>query len=58
LLTSTNLSSLWLFFSFSQVRHARAVTSEIRRVAAMDEDELFTTAKHMQAPLELVKVDA
>jgi pyridoxal 5'-phosphate synthase pdxS subunit len=57
LLTSTNLPPLWLYF-FHQVRHARAVTSEIRRVAAMDEDELFTTAKHMQAPLELVKVDA
>jgi pyridoxal 5'-phosphate synthase pdxS subunit len=37
------------------VRHARAVYSEIRRLKAMDEDELFTYAKTIQAPYELVK---
>jgi pyridoxal 5'-phosphate synthase pdxS subunit len=37
------------------VRHARAVNSEIRRLTAMDEDELFTYAKNIQAPYALVK---
>lgn len=37
------------------VRHARAVQSGIRKIAAMDEDELFVAAKEMQAPYELVK---
>lgn len=37
------------------VRHARAVTREIRRIQSMDEDELNTYAKDIQAPLELVK---
>src|SRR5215203_4318625 len=37
------------------VRHARTVFDEIRRLKAMDEDELFTAAKSLQAPYELVK---
>jgi len=37
------------------VRHARAVYSEIRRLQSMDEDELFTYAKNIQAPYELVR---
>jgi pyridoxal 5'-phosphate synthase pdxS subunit len=37
------------------VRHARAVYSEIRRLQSMNEDELFTYAKKIQAPYELVK---
>lgn len=37
------------------VRHARAVFSEIRRLKTMDEDELFTYAKNIQAPFELVR---
>jgi pyridoxal 5'-phosphate synthase pdxS subunit len=36
------------------VRHARAVNSEIRRLTSMDEDELFTYAKNIQAPYALV----
>ena len=40
------------------VRHARAVNSEIRRLTAMDEDELFAYAKNIQAPYELVKETA
>jgi pyridoxal 5'-phosphate synthase pdxS subunit len=36
-------------------RHMRAITSEIRRLATMDEAELFTAAKQHQAPLELVR---
>jgi pyridoxal 5'-phosphate synthase pdxS subunit len=36
------------------VRHARTVQGEIRRLTAMDEDELFTYAKTIQAPYELV----
>jgi len=37
------------------VRHARTVLGEIRRIQNMDEDELFTYAKNIQAPYELVK---
>ena len=37
------------------VRHFRAVQSEIRRMRMMDEDELFTYAKNIQAPYEIVK---
>ncbi len=37
------------------VRHARTVFGEIRRLGAMNEDELFTAAKNLQAPYELVK---
>jgi len=36
------------------VRHARAVNGEIRRLTSMDEDELFTYAKNIQAPYDLV----
>lgn len=36
------------------VRHARAVHREIRRIENMDEDELFTFAKEIQAPYDLV----
>jgi pyridoxal 5'-phosphate synthase pdxS subunit len=36
------------------VRHARQVTSEIRRLTSMDEDELFTYAKEISAPYALV----
>jgi pyridoxal 5'-phosphate synthase pdxS subunit len=37
------------------VRHARTVYGEIRRLQAMDEDELFTAAKNLQAPYDLVR---
>jgi len=37
------------------VRHARAVQRDIKRLQSMDPDELFTAAKDMQAPYELVK---
>ncbi len=37
------------------VRHARTVYSEIRRLQNMNEDELFTAAKNLQAPYELVR---
>ncbi|MCL4256489.1 MAG: pyridoxal 5'-phosphate synthase lyase subunit PdxS [Anaerolineae bacterium] len=37
------------------VRHARTVIGEIRRLTSMDEDELFTYAKNIQAPYDLVK---
>jgi pyridoxal 5'-phosphate synthase pdxS subunit len=37
------------------VRHIRLITSEIRRLSAMDEAELPTAAKELQAPLELVR---
>jgi pyridoxal 5'-phosphate synthase pdxS subunit len=40
------------------VRHARTVYGEIRRISAMDEDELFTYAKNIQAPYALVKETA
>ena len=40
------------------VRHARAVNGEIRRLTTMDEDELFTYAKNIQAPYDLVKETA
>jgi pyridoxal 5'-phosphate synthase pdxS subunit len=40
------------------VRHARTVFGEIRRLTAMDEDELFTYAKNIQAPYALVKETA
>ena len=36
------------------VRHARAVQREIRRLTSMDEDELFTYAKEIQASYDLV----
>ena len=37
------------------VRHARTVYSDVRRLQSMDDDELFTYAKNIQAPYELVK---
>ena len=37
------------------VRHIRLIRSEIRRLAAMDESELPSAAKELQAPLELVR---
>jgi pyridoxal 5'-phosphate synthase pdxS subunit len=37
------------------VRHMRQVMDDIRRVQNMPEDELFTTAKELGAPYELVK---
>lgn len=40
------------------VRHARTVHAEIRRLTAMNEDELFAYAKNIQAPYELVKKTA
>lgn len=40
------------------VRHARTVNGEIRRLTTMDEDELFTYAKDIQAPYALVKETA
>ena len=40
------------------VRHARTVNGEIRRLTSMDEDEMFTYAKNIQAPYPLVKETA
>jgi len=37
------------------VRHIRTVNAEIRRLHGMRPDELFTAAKELQAPLELVQ---
>ncbi|HTN22414.1 MAG TPA: pyridoxal 5'-phosphate synthase lyase subunit PdxS, partial [Solirubrobacteraceae bacterium] len=37
------------------VRHMRAIRSEIRRLGLLDEGELATAAKQLQAPLELVR---
>ena len=37
------------------VRHMRTVQDEIRRLQTMSEDELYTAAKELAAPLELVK---
>ena len=37
------------------VRHCRAVMGDIRRLQAMDEDEIFVYAKEIRAPLELVR---
>ena len=37
------------------VRHMRSVTSEIRRLTTLREDELMTAAKEHQAPYELVR---
>src|SRR3954466_11690355 len=39
----------------SAVMQLRAVLSELRRLQAMREDELFVAAKELQAPYELVK---
>lgn len=37
------------------VRHARTVYSELRRLQSMDSNELFSYAKNIQAPVELVQ---
>jgi len=37
------------------VRHMRAVTGDIRRLGSLPEEELFSAAKELQAPFELVK---
>jgi pyridoxal 5'-phosphate synthase pdxS subunit len=37
------------------VRHLRLIRSEIRRLGTLDEDELATAAKELQAPLPLVR---
>jgi pyridoxal 5'-phosphate synthase pdxS subunit len=37
------------------VRHARSVQGEIKRLTAMQKDELYVAAKEMRAPYELVK---
>jgi pyridoxal 5'-phosphate synthase pdxS subunit len=37
------------------VRHARSVFKEIKRMQHMEEDELYTYAKEIQAPLDIVK---
>ena len=37
------------------VRHMRSVIGEIRRLNSLPEEELFTAAKDLQAPFELVK---
>ena len=36
------------------VRHMRMMTSEMRRIQSMREDELYNAAKELQAPYELV----
>ena len=36
------------------VRHLRAINSEIKKIKAMDEDELFEEAKRLSSPLDLV----
>ncbi|KAI8911707.1 SOR/SNZ family-domain-containing protein [Gorgonomyces haynaldii] len=40
------------------VRHARTLTSEIKRITVMSEEELYTYAKDIQAPYHLVKETA
>ena len=40
------------------VKHARSVTSEIRKVQIMTEEELFVYAKDIQAPFHLLKETA
>jgi pyridoxal 5'-phosphate synthase pdxS subunit len=37
------------------VRHIRLITGEIRRLGSLDETELPTAAKELQAPLDLVR---
>jgi pyridoxal 5'-phosphate synthase pdxS subunit len=36
-------------------RHMRAITGEIRRLATMDDTELYAAAKELRAPVELVR---
>lgn len=40
------------------VRHQRAVMSDIRRAAAMSDDELYAFAKELSAPYHLLKETA
>ena len=40
------------------VRHARSVNGDIRRISCMEEDELYTYAKEIRAPYDLVKETA
>jgi pyridoxal 5'-phosphate synthase pdxS subunit len=40
------------------VRHMRTIYGEIRRLHAMDENELFSAAKELAAPLDLVRLVA
>jgi len=40
------------------VKHMRTVTGQIKRLAAMDQDELMNAAKELGAPFELVKMVA
>ena len=40
------------------VRHARNVNGDIRRISCMDEDEIYSYAKDIRAPYELVKETA
>jgi len=40
------------------VRHMRQIQGEIRRLASLDESELATAAKELQAPLDLVRLTA
>jgi pyridoxal 5'-phosphate synthase pdxS subunit len=37
------------------VRHMRAILGEIRRLGSLPEEELFASAKNLQAPFDLVK---
>ena len=37
------------------VRHMRAIGGEIRRLQSLDPDELYSRAKELQAPIELVR---
>jgi pyridoxal 5'-phosphate synthase pdxS subunit len=37
------------------VRHIRAMNSEIRRIQSLQENEIYTTAKELQVPLDLLK---
>lgn len=37
------------------VKHIRAITGQIKQLAAMRDDELYVAAKELQAPYELVK---
>ena len=40
------------------VRHMRTIQGEIRRLSSMDQAELYTAAKQLQAPIELVRAVA
>ncbi|MGH9603035.1 MAG: pyridoxal 5'-phosphate synthase lyase subunit PdxS, partial [Terriglobales bacterium] len=40
------------------VKHMRAIMTEIRALAVLREDELYTRAKELQAPYEIVKLVA